>query len=78
MVKKESKLITQNSFKNDVEVKKVLVSSSQRYTETKNEPVPAWRFMVKKESKLITENSFKNDCEVKKVISFLFSEIYRD
>ena len=78
MVKKESKLITEKSFKNHCEVKMVLVSSSQRYTEAKNEPVPAWHFMVKKESKLITENSFKNDCDVKKVICFLFSEIYRD
>ena len=78
MVKRESKLITENSFKNDCEVKKVLVSFSQRDAETKNEPVPAWRFMVKKESKLMTQNSFKNDCQVKKLISFLFSEIYRD
>ena len=78
MVKKESKLITENSFKNDCEVKKILVSSSQRHTETKNEPVTAWRIMLKKESKLITENSFKNDGELKNVISFLFSEIYRD
>ena len=78
MVKKQSKLITENSFKNDCEVKMVLVSSSQRSAETKNEPVPAWRFMVKKKPKLITENSFKNDCDVKKVIRFLFSEICRD
>ena len=70
MVKKESKLITENSFKNDCEVKKVLVSFSQRYTDTKNEPVPEWRFTVKKESKLITEKSFTNDCEVRMVLLF--------
>ena len=77
MVKKESKLSTEKSFKNDCEVKMLLLSSSQRYADTKNEQVPAWRFMVKMQSKLITENSFKNDCEVKNVISFLFSKIYR-
>ena len=67
MVKKQSKLSTEKSFKNDCEVKMLLVSSSQRYTETKNEPVPPWCLMVNKESKLITEKSFKNDYELKMV-----------